>query len=104
MKAHWTREAINLVVPRVLANIINPDNIDALLTSQCTVAHATVTMDIKGQRDCERLFLWIMWTATVLACLAGFIIDKVIAIFSVFGGFLVLCALVRFARREVAWE
>ena len=50
-------------------------------------------MDLKGQRKCERLFLYIMWPATALSCVAGFAADDVMAIFKVFGGSLAVCAL-----------
>lgn len=48
-------------------------------------------MDLKGQRKCERLFLYIMWPATALSCAAGFAADDVLAIFKVFGASLAIC-------------
>ncbi len=51
-------------------------------------------MDLKGQRFCERLFLYIMWPVTVLSCLSGFVMDDVLAIFKVFGAGLTVSAVV----------
>lgn len=65
-------------------------------------------MDLKGQQRCEWLFLYIMWTTTVLACGATFALDDVSVMFKVFGSGLVLSLLVCFCvsfafQREQLW-
>lgn len=65
-----------------------------ILKGESTKLEHKSKMDLKGQRCCERMFLGIMWPATILSCLAGFIVDDVSAIFKVFGVSLGVSALV----------
>jgi hypothetical protein len=41
-------------------------------------------MDVRGQYDCERLFMILMWIATAVSFVAGLAADDVRAMFGVF--------------------
>lgn len=54
-------------------------------------------MDLKGQHFCERVFLGIMWTTTILAAVLTFVLDEVFAMFVTFAAGLSISAVVRYA-------
>lgn len=59
-------------------------------------------MDLEGQNLCERVFLGLMWTVTLLAALLTFILDNVLVMFVTFASGMAVGAIVSNAYFQYA--